>query len=236
MPGRRAHRRRPRPAGRGGAPEPVVRQDEPVITTVVDHPLAAQALAALRDEATTRAAFRAAMDDLAGILVYEATRSLRTEVVNVRTPLAATTGLRVAEPPLAVPVLRAGLGLLSGLLRLLPEAPTGFIGVARNEDTLVPEPYMSSVPADLDGRDVLVLDPMLATGGSLTHACALLHDRHPGRLTCVCVLAAPEGVARLADSGLADELVLAAIDDHLDERAYIVPGLGDAGDRLYGTA
>ncbi|MCU1352912.1 MAG: upp 1 [Acidimicrobiales bacterium] len=212
------------------------RQDDRVITSVVDHPLAAQALTALRDEATDRATFRQAMDDLAGILVYEATRSLRTESYEVRTPLAATTGTRVAEPPMAVPVLRAGLGLLRGVLRLLPDAPTGFVGVARNEATLVPEPYMNSVPADIGGRDVLVLDPMLATGGSLVHACQLLHGRNPGRLTCVCVLAAPEGVARLAASGLADELVVASIDDHLDEMAYIVPGLGDAGDRLYGTA
>jgi uracil phosphoribosyltransferase len=203
---------------------------------VVDHPLALQALATLRDQETDRAGFRHAMDDLAGLLVYEATRSLRTETYEVTTPLTTTTGTRVAEPPMAVPVLRAGLGLLPGLLRILPDAPTGFVGVARNEETLVPEPYMNSVPADLGGRDVLVLDPMLATGGSLAHACGLLRDRNPGRLTCVCVLAAPEGVGALDRSGLADELVVASIDDHLDDDAYIVPGLGDAGDRLYGTA
>ncbi len=207
-----------------------------MLLTVVDHPLALQALATLRDEETDRAGFRAAMDDLASLLVYEATRSLRTETYDLRTPLAATTGVRLAGPPMAVPVLRAGLGLLPGVLRMVPDAPTGFIGVARNEETLVPEPYMNSVPDDLDGRDVLVLDPMLATGGSLTHACGILRDRNPGRLLCVCVLAAPEGVAVLDRSGLADELVVGSIDDHLDEHAYIVPGLGDAGDRLYGTA
>ncbi len=204
--------------------------------SVVDHPLALQALATLRDHETDRAGFRHAMDDLAGLLVYEATRSLRTETYEVTTPLTTTTGTRVAEPPMAVPILRAGLGLLPGLLRILPDAPTGFIGVARNEETLVPEPYMNSVPTDLGGRDVLVLDPMLATGGSLIHACGLLRDRNPGRLTCVCVLAAPEGVAALDRSGLADDLVVASIDDHLNDAAYIVPGLGDAGDRLYGTA
>lgn len=204
--------------------------------SVVDHPLTRRALATLRDRETGRVAFRHAMDDLAGILVYEATRSLRTETYQLTTPLVDASGSRVAEPPMAVPILRAGLGLLPGVLRLLPDAPTGFIGVSRNEETLVPEPYMSSVPADLDGRDVLVLDPMLATGGSLIHACGLLQDRNPGRLTCVCVLAAPEGVAALDRSGLADELVVTAIDDHLDDDAYIVPGLGDAGDRLYGTA
>lgn len=207
-----------------------------VLTTVVDHPLARQALTTLRDVDTDRTGFRSAMDDLAGLLVYEATRSLRTETVQVRTPLATTSGTRVAEPPMIVPILRAGLGLMAGVLRMLPDAPTGFIGVARNEETLVPEPYMNSVPDDLEGRDALVLDPMLATGGSLTHACRLLRDRNPGRLICVCVLAAPEGVEALDRSGLADELVVGSIDDHLNEVAYIVPGLGDAGDRLYGTA
>lgn len=209
---------------------------EVVQITVVDHPLALQALGTLRDAETGRMGFRHAMDDLASLLVYEATRSLRTETYEVTTPLATTTGIRLAEPPMAVPILRAGLGLLPGVLRLMPDAPTGFIGVARNEKTLVPEPYMNSVPADLKGRDVLVLDPMLATGGSLSHACGVLRDRNPGRLICVCVLAAPEGVAALDRSGLADELIVASIDDHLNDVAYIVPGLGDAGDRLYGTA
>lgn len=207
-----------------------------VLTTVVDHPLARRALTTLRDEDTDRAAFRVAMDDLAGILVYEATRQLRVEAVEVRTPLAVTTGVRVTEPPMAVPVLRAGLGLLPGVLRYLPDCPTGFIGVARNEETLVPEPYMNSVPEDLHGRDVLVLDPMLATGGSLTYACGLLQDRNPGRLVAVCVIAAPEGVAVLEASGLVDELVVGVIDERLNDVSYIVPGLGDAGDRLYGTA
>lgn len=205
-------------------------------TTVVDHPLARRALTVLRDQTTGRAAFRTAMDDLAGILVYEATRHLRVEAVDVQTPLAPTTGTVVAEPPMAVPILRAGLGLLPGVLRYLPDCPTGFIGVARNEETLQPEPYMNSVPDDLGGRDVLVLDPMLATGGSLTYACGLLRDRNPGRLVAVCVLAAPEGVAVVDRSGLVDELVVGAIDDHLNDASYIVPGLGDAGDRLYGTA
>ncbi|MEZ5138403.1 MAG: uracil phosphoribosyltransferase [Acidimicrobiales bacterium] len=207
-----------------------------MLTTVVDHPLARRALTTLRDRDTGRAAFRVAMDDLAGILVYEATRQLRVEQVRIATPLAETDGVRVAEPPMAVPVLRAGLGLLPGVLRYLPDCPTGFIGVARNEETLQPEPYMNSVPDDLDGSDVLVLDPMLATGGSLTYACGLLRDRNPGRLVAVCGIAPPEGVAALDRIGLADELVVGAIDDHLNEVSYIVPGLGDAGDRLYGTA
>lgn len=204
--------------------------------TVVDHPLAGQLITRLRDQATDRAGFRRAMDDLSGILVYEATRALEVEDIEVQTPLGPARGSRVAVPPLVVPVLRAGLGMLGGVLRHLPETDTGFVGLARNEDTFLPEAYMSSVPDDLAGRPVLVLDPMLATGGSLDHTCRLLTERGSGPLTCVCVLAAPEGVERLRASGLVAALVTAAIDERLNDDAYIVPGLGDAGDRLFGTA
>jgi uracil phosphoribosyltransferase len=204
--------------------------------TVVDHPLAAQLLTRLRESATDRAGFRRAMDDLSGILVYEATRGIEVEAIAIDTPLGPTQGTRLSRPPLVVPVLRAGLGMLGGVLRHLPETDTGFIGVARNEATFVPEPYMSSVPERLDGRPVLVLDPMLATGGSLEHSCRILAERGAGSLTAVCVLAAPEGVARLEASGLVDHVVTASIDERLNEQAYIVPGLGDAGDRLFGTA
>jgi uracil phosphoribosyltransferase len=204
--------------------------------TVVDHPLAAQLLTRLRDETTDRAGFRLAMDDLSGILVYEATRHLEAESVEVRTPLGVTAGTRVTNPPLVVPVLRAGLGMLGGVLRYLPETDTGFIGLARNEETYLPESYMSSVPDELGGRPVIVLDPMLATGGSLQHACRTLVERKAGPLTAVCVLAAPEGIARIEASGLVDHVVTASIDERLNADAYIVPGLGDAGDRLFGTA
>jgi uracil phosphoribosyltransferase len=202
----------------------------------VDHPLAARLLTRLRDEATDRATFRLAMDELAGMLVYEACRTLPTEPVEIRTPMASATGVRIASPPLVVPVLRAGLGLHGAVIRLLPETETAFVGVSRNEETLQPEPYMNSVPADLAGRPVLVLDPMLATGGSLGHACRVLRERGAGPMTGVCVLAAPEGLRRVEQSGLVERVVTAAVDDHLDERAFIVPGLGDAGDRLFGTA
>jgi uracil phosphoribosyltransferase len=204
--------------------------------TVVDHPLAARLLTRLRDETTDRATFRVAMDELAGMLVYEACRTLPTEAVDVASPMGPAQGIRIARPPLVVPVLRAGLGLHGAVLRLLPETDTAFIGVSRNEQTLQPEPYMNSVPADLAGRPVLVLDPMLATGGSLAHACRILRDRGAGPLTGVCVLAAPEGLAHIEESGLVDRVVTAAVDERLDERAFIVPGLGDAGDRLFGTA
>jgi uracil phosphoribosyltransferase len=204
--------------------------------TVVDHPLAAQLLTRLRDERTDRAGFRRAMDDLSGILVYEATRDLPVEAFDIATPMGPTQGFRLAQPPLVVPVLRAGLGMLGGVLRHLPETDTGFVGLARNEETFLPTAYMDSVPDDLAGRPVLVLDPMLATGGSLEHTCRLLVERGAGPLTCACVLAAPEGVERLRASGLAAALVTAAIDERLNDVAYIVPGLGDAGDRLFGTA
>jgi uracil phosphoribosyltransferase len=204
--------------------------------TVVDHPLAARLLTRLRDEATDRATFRQTMDELAGMLVYEACRTLATEQVDVVTPMGPATGIRISRPPLVVPVLRAGLGLHGAVIRLLPETDTAFVGVSRNEETLQPEPYMNSVPPDLAGRPVLVLDPMLATGGSLAHACQLLRDRGAGDMTGVCVLAAPEGLAHIEQSGLVARVVTAAVDAHLDERAFIVPGLGDAGDRLFGTA
>jgi uracil phosphoribosyltransferase len=204
--------------------------------TVVDHPLAAQLLTRLRETGTDRAGFRRAMDDLSGILVYEATRAIEVESFDIETPLGPTRGTRVTRPPLVVPVLRAGLGMLGGVLRHLPETDTGFIGVARNEETLVPEPYMNSVPDELHGRPVLVLDPMLATGGSMEHSCRILAERGAGPLTCACVLAAPEGLRRLEATGLAAHVVTASIDERLNDDAYIVPGLGDAGDRLFGTA
>ncbi|MDD9370396.1 MAG: uracil phosphoribosyltransferase [Acidimicrobiales bacterium] len=204
--------------------------------TIVDHPLAARLLTRLRDRATDRAVFRLTMDELAGMLVYEACRTLPTRQIDVVTPMGPGRGIRIPDPPLVVPVLRAGLGLHGAVLRLLPESDTAFIGVSRNEETLQPEPYMTSVPDDLAGRPVLVLDPMLATGGSLAHACQILRDHGAGPLTGVCVLAAPEGVAHIEQSGLVERVVLAAVDERLDDRAFIVPGLGDAGDRLFGTA
>ncbi len=204
--------------------------------TVVEHPLAGELLARLRDETTDRAAFRGAMDQLAGMLVYEACRTLTVADDEVRTPLGPSPARRVAAWPLVVPILRAGLGMMNAVHRLLPDTDTAFIGVARDENTFAPEPYMLKVPPDLNGRPVLVLDPMLATGGSLLHACRLLAGRGAGPIVAVCVLAAPEGVDRIEGSGLDIHIVAAAVDDHLNDQAFIVPGLGDAGDRLFGTA
>jgi uracil phosphoribosyltransferase len=207
-----------------------------VKVTVVDHPLAAQLLTRLRDRETDRALFRQAVEELSVMLLFEATRGLATEAVMVETPMGPAAGCRVVDLPLVVPILRAGLGMLGAVLRLLPGAETGFIGVARNEASFQPEPYMNAVPEQLHGRPVLVLDPMLATGGSLEHACRILAGRGAGHLSAVVLLAAPEGLDRLSHSGLDLEVWTAAIDERLNERAYIVPGLGDAGDRLFGLA
>ncbi len=204
-----------------------------VSTRVVEHPLAAARLGVLRDEATSPQAFRAALAELAVMLVYEATRELPTVAVTIRTPVADAPALRLAETPLLVPVLRAALGMVVAALGLLPEAQVGFVGLARNEETHQPRAYLESLPARLEGRRVLVLDPMLATGGSLEHCLRLLASRGAGPTTVVCVLAAPEGLARIEALGV--DVVTAAVDTELNDRAFIVPGLGDAGDRQFGA-
>lgn len=201
---------------------------------VVDHPLAAARLTTLRDERTGNAAFRAALRDLTHMLVYEATRDALREGVAVRTPLADTTGARLAHPPLLVPVLRAGLGMVDQAHALIPEARVGFVGVARDESSHHPVPYLESLPADLRAQPVMVLDPMLATGGSMAHTIDLLAARGAVDITVVCVVCAPEGVAALEKAAPQARLFTAAIDDGLNSDAYIVPGLGDAGDRQFG--
>jgi len=201
---------------------------------VVNHPLAAARLTTLRDERTGNAAFRAALRDLTHMLVYEATRDALREGVAVRTPLADTTGARLAHPPLLVPVLRAGLGMVDQAHALIPEARVGFVGVARDESSHHPVPYLESLPADLRAQPVMVLDPMLATGGSMAHTIELLAARGAVDITVVCVVCAPEGVAALEKAAPQARLFTAAIDDGLNSDAYIVPGLGDAGDRQFG--
>jgi len=201
---------------------------------IVDHPLAAVRLTTLRDENTDNAGFRAALGELSLMLVYEATRDLARENVSVRTPLAQAPGTRLATPPLLVAVLRAGLGMVDPAQVLLPEASVGFVGVARDEETALPTQYLESLPDDLRGRPVIVLDPMLATGGSMTHAVGLLQQRGADDVTVVCVVAAPEGIAALEKAAPRARLFTAAVDDGLNDNAYIVPGLGDAGDRQFG--
>ncbi|MGW3243153.1 uracil phosphoribosyltransferase [Streptomyces sp. NPDC001070] len=206
---------------------------------VVDHPLVAHKLTTLRDERTDSPTFRRLADELVTLLAYEATRDVRTEQVDITTPVASTTGVRLSHPrPLVVPILRAGLGMLEGLVRLLPTAEVGFLGMIRDEQTLEAKTYATRMPDDLSGRQVYVLDPMLATGGTLIAAIDLLIERGADDVTAVVLLASPEGVEAMerALAGKPVTVVTAAVDDHLNENGYIVPGLGDAGDRLYGTA
>lgn len=201
---------------------------------IVDHPLAQVRLTALRDEGTGAAGFRAALRELTAMLVYEATRGIGCEPVEVRTPVGECTGARLVTPPLLVPVLRAGLGMLEAAQALLPESAAGFVGLVRDERTFTPTPYLVALPEELSTRPVWVLDPMLATGGSLAHTVGLLRQRGAVDITVLCVVAAPEGVATLGEAAPGARLFTAAIDDGLNDDAYIVPGLGDAGDRQYG--
>lgn len=201
---------------------------------VVDHPLALARLTAMRDERTDNAGFRAALRDVTSMLVYEAVRDAARETFPIRTPLTETLGVRIADPPLLVPVLRAGLGMVEAALALLPEALVGFVGVARDEETHRAAGYLESLPDDLTERPVMVLDPMLATGGSLTHTIEVLHRRGASDVTALCAVAAPEGIAALEKTAPEARLFTVAVDDGLNEIAYIVPGLGDAGDRQFG--
>lgn len=206
---------------------------------VVDHPLVAHKLTVLRKRETPSMIFRQLTEELVMLLGYEATRDVAVEPVTIETPVTTTTGTRLARPrPLVVPILRAGLSMLEGMVKMAPSAEVGFLGMARNEETLDIVTYAERLPADLTGRHVFLLDPMLATGGTLVEAIRFLYERGAARVTCLCLLAAPEGIARLEES-LGDmevDLYLAALDERLNERSYIVPGLGDAGDRLYGLA
>ena len=205
-------------------------------TTLVDHPVCTDALAQIRDRDTPNALFRQNLERIGGLLIAEATKNLPTVEGTVETPLTTAPARRIAVQPVVVPILRAGLGFVGPAQELLPNADIGFIGMARNEETHQPEPYVNKLPESLAGRPVIVLDPMLATGGSLISAVELLLARGaPTPITVVCALAAPEGIAALEAAGLSIHLVTAAIDDHLNEHAFIVPGLGDAGDRQFGT-
>jgi uracil phosphoribosyltransferase len=209
-------------------------------TMLADHPLVAHKLTTLRDERTDSPTFRRLVDELVTLLAYEATRDIRVAEVDITTPVGPATGHRMAQPrPVVIPILRAGLGMLEGMTRLLPTAEIGFLGMIRDEVTLEASTYADRLPMDLSGRQVFLLDPMLATGGTLIMAIDLVLSRGASDVTAICILAAPEGIEAV-DAAVADRiptitLVTAAIDERLNERGYIVPGLGDAGDRLYGV-
>ncbi|QZN85508.1 uracil phosphoribosyltransferase [Cellulomonas sp. C5510] len=206
---------------------------------VADHPLVAHKLSVLRNKDTSSPTFRKLVDELVTLLAYEATRDVRTEPVEIETPVARTTGVKIAEPlPLVVPILRAGLGMLDGMTRLMPTAEVGFLGMQRDETTLEAITYANRLPEDLTGRQCFLIDPMLATGGTLVAAIEYLFARGARDVTAVCLLAAPEGL-KVVEDAVGDRVdvtvVVAAVDERLNEKAYIVPGLGDAGDRLYGV-
>ncbi|MFC4602588.1 uracil phosphoribosyltransferase [Rhodococcus kronopolitis] len=203
-------------------------------TQFVDHPLAAALLTTMRDARSDNPTFRSALRQLTQMLIYEAIRDAEIEIFDVQTPVATTRGVRLANPPLLVPVLRAGLGMVEQASSLIPQSQVGFVGMARDEQTHQPVPYLESLPHDLSGIPVYVLDPMLATGGSMVRTIELLVHRGATDITAVCVVAAPQGVAALENSGFPVRLVTAAVDEGLNEDAFIVPGLGDAGDRQFG--
>lgn len=205
---------------------------------VADHPLVSHKLSVLRDESTPSPVFRALVSELVTLLAYEATRHIRVQDYPITTPVTATTGKKLAKPrPVVVPILRAGLGMLEGMTQLLPSAEVGFLGMVRDETTLQPSVYAERLPEDLSDRQCFILDPMLATGGSLLQAINYVFDKGAKEVTAVCLLGAPEGLAALekATEGKDVTIVLGALDEKLNEHGFIVPGLGDAGDRLYGT-
>jgi uracil phosphoribosyltransferase len=206
-----------------------------VEVTVVDHPLVADALARIRDRTTPNALFRQNLERIGTLLLARATESLPTVETTVTTPLTEAPARRLAVQPVVVPILRAGLGFVHAAQELLPDADVGFIGISRDEETFAPKPYVNKLPESLVGRPVIVVDPMLATGGSLVHTCELLVERGaPLPIIAVCALCAPEGIERLRTAGLTVHVVTATVDDRLNEHAFIVPGLGDAGDRQFG--
>ncbi|MBB5743274.1 uracil phosphoribosyltransferase [Microbacterium ginsengiterrae] len=205
---------------------------------VADHPLITHKLTVLRDARTSSPVFRQLTEELVTLLAYEATRSVKVSPIEIQTPVTTTMGVKISEPrPIVVPILRAGLGMLEGLVKLLPTAEVGFLGMVRDETTFEPTTYAERLPDDLSDRQCFAIDPMLATGGSLGAAIQFLFDRGAKDVTAICLLGTPEGVAAI-EKLVGDQdvtLVLGALDERLNEQGYIVPGLGDAGDRLYGT-
>ena len=207
---------------------------------VADHPLIAHKLTVLRDEKTDSPTFRHLVEELVTLLSYEATREVKVIPKDIKTPVSPMTGVQMTKPtPVVVPILRAGLGMLEGMTKLMPNAEIGFLGMVRDEKTLQASTYANRLPKDLKGRQCFILDPMLATGGTLVSAINFLIDKGASDITAICILAAPEGVKVLErafeNSKTQIKLVVGAMDEKLNEHGYIVPGLGDAGDRLYGA-
>lgn len=207
---------------------------------ITEHPLISHKLTSLRDENTPSPTFRQLAEELVTLLAYEATRDIRTETVKIKTPVTETTGLKLSHPtPVVIPILRAGLGMLEGMTRLLPTAEVGFLGMVRDEETLEASTYADRIPGDLAGRQVFILDPMLATGGTLISAIELMLKRGADQIVAITLLSAPEGIAAVEKAFEGKDVditvVTGALDEKLNEKGYIVPGLGDAGDRLFGV-
>ncbi len=203
--------------------------------TIVDHPVLKRDLTILRRKETPHGEFRATVSDAAAILAYEALHDIELETVPIETPLEETTGYAIEKEMIVVPIMRAGLGMVDGFIRFLPEARVGHLGMQRDEETYRPIDYYSNLPEGIDSARVFVVDPMLATGGSASFALDHLKEHGATDLTFACLVAAPEGVARLQDEHPDVAIVAATLDRELDDNAFIRPGLGDAGDRIFGT-
>jgi uracil phosphoribosyltransferase len=202
---------------------------------LVDHPLIRHKLSKLRDRECPMPEFRRLLDDIGTLMAYEVTRDLETVPVEIQTPVAPTICRELKRTPVLVTILRAGIGMLNPFMRLLPESPVGFLGLQRNEETLEPESYYAKIPAAARSHPVILVDPMLATGGSAGDAVAHLRERGVEEIVFVCLVAAPEGVRALGERHSDLPIYAAALDDRLNDRGFIVPGLGDAGDRIFGT-
>ena len=201
---------------------------------VIEHPLITHKLAIMRDKNTKTKDFRENLDEIAGLMAYEICRDLPTIDVKVETPITTCTTKKLAKDIVLVPILRAGLGLVNGISALIPSCKVGFIGMYRDEETLLPHEYFAKFP-QMDEATVMVLDPMLATGGSASAAITNIKKRGAKDIRLVCLVGAPEGVKTIQEAHPDVDIYLAALDDHLNEKGYIVPGLGDAGDRIFGT-
>ena len=203
---------------------------------VMDHPLIAHKIGIIRKKETGTREFREMISEIGTLITYEATKDLKLQDVEIETPICKTTVKELAGKKLAViPILRAGLGMVEGVLTMIPSAKVGHIGLYRNEETLEPVEYYCTIPKDCDERDVFVVDPMLATGGSAIAAIQMLKDHGVKNMRFLCIIAAPEGVKKLQEAHPDVDIYIGALDEHLNENGYIVPGLGDAGDRIFGT-
>lgn len=203
--------------------------------TVFDHPLIKHKLTIMRKKETGTKDFRQNLDEIGGLMVYEVTRNLALNEISIETPLCQTTGYELAKDVVIVPILRAGLGVVNGIQNLIPTARIAHIGMYRDEETLEPHPYFEKYPSNMDEASVIIVDPMLATGGSSVAAIDMVKKQGATSIKLVCLVGAPEGVKVVEEAHPDVDIYLASLDDHLNEKGYIVPGLGDAGDRIFGT-